>query len=189
MNGVRVAVHQSSSLSDRRKLVSMTRSPSVAVVSEMAPRWITPSSLRPSSQANRSPGATTSASWRLPRLRHLSPVPSTSLSTISARPASLRLATTFDPMNPAPPVTNNIRYPRRAAAPPLPFAPARPAAQLAGAGAGPRRQPDSRAVAGWQGPGVPCWTGKAGQARHAGLTAAALVVLRRYPPVAIHLGN
>jgi hypothetical protein len=27
---------------------------------------------------------------------------------MSARPASLRLATTFDPMNPAPPVTNNI---------------------------------------------------------------------------------
>ena len=50
MNGVRVAVHQSSSRSDRRKLVSRTRSPSVAVVSEMAPRWMTASSLRPSSQ-------------------------------------------------------------------------------------------------------------------------------------------
>jgi hypothetical protein len=30
------------------------------------------------------------------------------LTTISLRPASLRLATTFDPMNPAPPVTRNI---------------------------------------------------------------------------------
>ena len=50
MNGVRVAVHQSSSLSDRRKLVSITRSPSVAVVSEIAPMWMTASSLRPSSQ-------------------------------------------------------------------------------------------------------------------------------------------
>ena len=50
MKGVRVAVHQSSSLSERRKLVSMTRSPSVAVVSEIAPMWMTASSLRPSSQ-------------------------------------------------------------------------------------------------------------------------------------------
>jgi hypothetical protein len=30
------------------------------------------------------------------------------LTATSLRPASLRLATTFDPMNPAPPVTNNI---------------------------------------------------------------------------------
>jgi len=37
MNGVRVAVHQSSRRSDSRKLFSITRSPSVAVVSEMAP--------------------------------------------------------------------------------------------------------------------------------------------------------
>ena len=50
MNGVRVAVHQSSSRSDRRKLFSITRSPSVAVVSEIAPMWTTASSLRPSSQ-------------------------------------------------------------------------------------------------------------------------------------------
>ena len=35
-------------------------------------------------------------------------LPRMSLTTISVRPASLRLATTFDPMNPAPPVTNNI---------------------------------------------------------------------------------
>ena len=33
MNGVRVAVHQSSSRIERRKLFSITRSPSVAVVS------------------------------------------------------------------------------------------------------------------------------------------------------------
>ena len=47
MNGVRVTVHQSSRRSDRRKLFSITRSPSVAVVSEMAPMWMTASSLRP----------------------------------------------------------------------------------------------------------------------------------------------
>ena len=34
MNGVELAVHQSSSRTDRRKLVSTTRSPSRAVVSE-----------------------------------------------------------------------------------------------------------------------------------------------------------
>jgi hypothetical protein len=33
------------------------------------------------------------------------------LTAMSVRPASLRLATTFDPMNPAPPVTNNIDRP------------------------------------------------------------------------------
>src|SRR6202022_4562276 len=37
MNGVAWAVHQSSSRIERRKLVSITRSPSVAVVSEIAP--------------------------------------------------------------------------------------------------------------------------------------------------------
>ena len=47
MNGVALAVHQSSSRIDRRKLVSMTRSPSVAVVSEIAPRWMIASSRRP----------------------------------------------------------------------------------------------------------------------------------------------
>src|ERR1035441_5104054 len=51
MNGVRVAVHQSSRRSDSRKLFSITRSPSAAVVSEMAPMWMTASSLRLSSQA------------------------------------------------------------------------------------------------------------------------------------------
>ena len=45
--GVRVVAHQSSSRSESRKLLSMTSSPSVAVVDEMAPRWITASSLRP----------------------------------------------------------------------------------------------------------------------------------------------
>ena len=47
MNGVALAVHQSSSRIDSRKLVSITRSPSVAVVSEIAPRWMTASSRRP----------------------------------------------------------------------------------------------------------------------------------------------
>jgi hypothetical protein len=47
-----MAVHQSSSRIDSRKLVSITRSPSVAVVSEMAPRWMTASSRRPFSQSH-----------------------------------------------------------------------------------------------------------------------------------------
>ena len=51
MNGTPFAVHQSSRRIEKRKLVSITRSPSVAVVSEIAPRWITASSLRPSSQS------------------------------------------------------------------------------------------------------------------------------------------
>ena len=54
MNGVAFAVHQSSSRIDSRKLVSITRSPSVAVVSEMAPRWMTASSRRPFSQSGSS---------------------------------------------------------------------------------------------------------------------------------------
>src|SRR5262249_17784557 len=62
MNGVRFLVHQSSRRSDNRKLVSITRSASVAVVSEIAPRWMTASSLRPSSQAGGAGGATLSAS-------------------------------------------------------------------------------------------------------------------------------
>src|SRR5579863_3735256 len=108
MNGVRVAVHQSRRRSERRKLDSMSASPSVAVVDEMAPRCSTASSLRPSSQCARSPGGTKSASCRLPRLRHLPSSPRLSLTAMSLRPASLRLATRLDPMNPAPPVTNNI---------------------------------------------------------------------------------
>src|SRR6266481_1313814 len=108
MKGVRVDVHQSSSRSDNRKLLSITWSPSVAVVDEMAPRWITTSSLRPFSQSDRSDGGMRSASWRLPRLRHLPSDPSISLTTTSVCPASFRSATTFDPMNPAPPVTSNI---------------------------------------------------------------------------------
>jgi hypothetical protein len=39
MNGVAFAVHQSSRRSEVRKFASITRSPSVAVVSEIAPRW------------------------------------------------------------------------------------------------------------------------------------------------------
>ena len=123
MNGVRVAVHQSSSFSERRKLFSITASPSVAVVSEIAPRWITASSLRPSSQRPRSAGDTMSASWRFCRLRHFPSAPSQSLTATSARPASLRLATTFEPINPAPPVTSSMivsKYPARPDALPLP---------------------------------------------------------------------
>src|SRR3954464_12163464 len=108
MNGTPAAVHQSNNRIEQRKLLSITRSASVAVVSEMAPIWTTASSLRPSSQRNRSAGLTTSASCRLARLRHFWSVPSTSLTTTSLLPASLRAATTFEPMNPAPPVTNSI---------------------------------------------------------------------------------
>src|SRR5580704_4196032 len=108
MNGVRVTAHHSNSRSDSLKFVSMTASPSVAVVEEIAPICTTASSLRPSSQRNRSAGGTKSAIWRLARLRHLPSLPSMSLTAMSVRPASLRLATTFDPMNPAPPVTNSI---------------------------------------------------------------------------------
>src|SRR6266480_2378769 len=69
---------------------------------------MTASSLRPASHRSRSAGATTSASWRFCRLRHLLPVSSRSLTAMSVRPRSLRFATTFDPMNPAPPVTSSI---------------------------------------------------------------------------------
>src|SRR5262249_10298965 len=100
--------HQSSRRSDRRKLFSITASPSVAVVAEMAPRWMTASSLRAPSQSASAAGGTKSASWRLCRLRHLASQPRVSLNTTSARPASLRAATTFDPMKPAPPVTSSI---------------------------------------------------------------------------------
>src|SRR5882762_2616415 len=111
MNGVAWAVHQSSSRIGRRKLVSITRSPSVAVVSEMAPRWMMASSRRSFSQPGNSAGGTISASCRLARLRHLPSWPSASQTTTSARPASFNAATTFDPIKPAPPVTSNIPYP------------------------------------------------------------------------------
>src|ERR1700730_18641136 len=108
MNGVRVLVHQSRSFRDRWKLFATIWSASVAVVDEMAPRWMTASSLRFSSQANRSAGKMKSASWRFPRFRHLQSLPSISLTATSLRPASFRPATTFEPMKPAPPVTKNI---------------------------------------------------------------------------------
>src|SRR5262245_28244510 len=134
MNGVRVVVHQSSSLSDSRKLVSITRSASVAVVSEIAPRWMTASSLRLSSQPNSSLGGTTSATCRLPRLRHLPSAPSSSLTAVSARPASLRLATTVDPMKPAPPVTNNMPAPQPPPEEPLPLPQTAPPCNVAPVG-------------------------------------------------------
>jgi hypothetical protein len=116
-----LAVHQSSNRSDRRKLVSITRSPSVAVVSEIAPRWITASSRRPDSHAESWEGGTKSASWRFARLRHLPLWPSTSHTTTSVRPASFNAATTFDPIKPAPPVTSNMPIPALiCAAPALP---------------------------------------------------------------------
>ncbi len=62
-------------------------------------------------QPNRSAGATTSATWRLARLRHLPSLPSTSLTAISVRPATRSgPRPTFEPINPAPPVTRSIRY-------------------------------------------------------------------------------
>src|SRR5215475_4138111 len=111
MKRERVAVHQSRSLSESRKLVARTKSASVAVVSEIAPRWMTASSLRLSSQPTSSPGGTTSATRHLPRLRHLPASPNESLTTMSVRPASFRPATRLEPMKPAPPVTNNITHP------------------------------------------------------------------------------
>src|SRR4051812_16376469 len=111
MNGTALAVHQSSSRIGKRKLVSITRSPSVAVVSEIAPRWTTASSLRPFSQSASCAGGTMSASWRLARLRHLPSWPRKSLTTTSLRPASFNAATTFDPIKPAPPVTSNMPTP------------------------------------------------------------------------------
>src|SRR5712691_3911506 len=111
MSGVALAVHQSSSRIDRRKLVSITRSASVAVVSEMAPRWMTASSRRPFSHSGNCAGGTMSASRRLARLRHLPSWPSTSQTATSAWPASFSAATTFDPIKPAPPVTSNMIFP------------------------------------------------------------------------------
>src|SRR5678815_147263 len=96
---------------------------------------MTASSLRLPSQANSSPGGTTSASRRLARLRHLSSLPKWSLTTMSLRPASFRLATTFDPMNPAPPVTNSIPTPLGVDS--LPFAPECRAVQRSASCAGP----------------------------------------------------
>src|SRR5262252_4678209 len=87
---------------------------------------MTASSLRRSSQPISSPGGTTSASWRLPRLRHLPASPNASLTTMSVRPASLRPAIRLDPMKPAPPVTNSI--PTRSCW--APFAPGRAPVQL-----------------------------------------------------------
>src|SRR5216683_6170715 len=111
MSGVALAVHQSSSRIDSRKLVSITRSPAVAVVAEIAPRWMMASSRRPFSQFGSSAGGTMSASRRLARLRHLPSWPSPSQTTTSARPASFSAATTFDPIKPAPPVTSNMPSP------------------------------------------------------------------------------
>jgi hypothetical protein len=51
--------------------------------------------------------ATTSARRRLATFRHFSPLSSQSFTATSAPPSS-RLATTFDPINPAPPVTRNM---------------------------------------------------------------------------------
>src|SRR4029078_5249935 len=70
---------------------------------------MTASSLRASSHRASSTGGTRSTTWCLARLRHFaSSRPKRSLTTTSVEPASLRLATMFAPMNPAPPVTKNI---------------------------------------------------------------------------------
>src|SRR5262245_32626620 len=111
MNGTALAVHQSSRRIEKRKLVSITRSPSVAVVSLIAPRWTTASSLRPFSQSASCPGGTMSASCRLARLRHLPSWPSRSHTTTSLRPASFNAAAMFDPIKPAPPVTSSMPVP------------------------------------------------------------------------------
>src|SRR5262249_12195934 len=53
-------------------------------------------------------GGIRAAIWCFARLRHLLAFSSLSLTTRPDAPASLRLATTFDPIKPAPPVTKNI---------------------------------------------------------------------------------
>src|SRR5258708_2279746 len=104
---------------------------------------------RRASQPISSPGGTTSASWRFPRLRHLSALPSASLTTISVRPASLRPATRLDPMNPAPPVTNNIRPPPPALPSLCPRAPRR--ATSAGLSVNQAQRQSLRVLSRWTG--------------------------------------
>src|SRR5262245_7526603 len=112
MKRVPLLVHHSSRRNESRKFVASTRSPSEAVVSEMAPRWMTASSLRPLSHRISSSGGMTSAKRRLARLRHLFPAPTVSLTTMSASPLSLSAATRLEPMNPAPPVTRIMQTPQ-----------------------------------------------------------------------------
>ena len=111
MNGVALAVHQSSSRIDRRKLVSITRSPSVAVVSEMAPRWMTASSRRPFSQSMQFRRRHDIGELALGQIAPFAVMAEQSQTTTSARPASFNAATTFDPIKPAPPVTSNMPIP------------------------------------------------------------------------------
>src|SRR6516164_5062302 len=71
---------------------------------------MTASSLRLSSHRRSSLGGTRSANLCFCRLRHLPSDPRASLIMMSEWPTSLRLATKFEPMNPAPPVTSNIDH-------------------------------------------------------------------------------
>src|SRR5215813_943882 len=71
---------------------------------------MTASSLRLSSHRRSSLAGTRSANLRFCKLRHLPSDPRASLITMSEWPTSLRLATKFEPMNPAPPVTSNIDH-------------------------------------------------------------------------------
>ena len=96
-------------------MLSITASPSRAVVSEIAPMWITASSLRPSSQREEVPRRHDVGEPALLQVAPLAVAAEQVVDGDVARPASSRLATTFDPMKPAPPVTNNIR--RRSLAP------------------------------------------------------------------------
>ena len=116
MNGVRVAVHRSSSLSERRKLLSSRRYRLVPVVSKIAPdgsrhRVFAPRARRRDHRDHHV------GEWRFCRLRHFPSLPSQSLTATSWRPASSRLATTLDPINPHPRSPKTFDGPRR---PPLP---------------------------------------------------------------------
>jgi hypothetical protein len=83
MKGVPVAAHQSRRRREKRKFVSMMRSPSDAVVSEIAPRCRMASSLRPESAERES-----------------------QIDSVSERAAKLRLSKALGPISdtaPAPP--------------------------------------------------------------------------------------
>ena len=104
MNGACAVVHQSSSRRELRRLASSTASALLAVVDEFAPIWRTAESRRPSSHRVSSATGTTSCTKLLRRLRHLSPVPRSSQTTMSRSPSWFSAATMLDPTNPAPPV-------------------------------------------------------------------------------------
>ena len=110
MNGVPVSVHQSSSASESAE-IRLHHGVAVARGGlrnrAHVDHGVELAAVEPRISSE---GGTKSASWRFRRFRHLPSLPSTSQTAISVRPASLRLATIFDPINPAPPVTNSMLF-------------------------------------------------------------------------------